>query len=101
MMLEKLYDWGYRWFLAPGRDWRTWLGHSTVVLLITWIGLWRGTHELGVSIVGFYFWSEILLQALPALIKGRKVKILDSWFDVFIPWVLFILSLGIYDRFIG
>lgn len=93
---KRIYDGIYRWFLAPGHDWRTWLGHSLVVLFFTWLGLLVGTHEIGVAAVGYYSLRELLDQALPKLVRGQPVDLIDSYFDVFIPWVLFVLSLSIY-----
>ncbi len=102
MNVLAIYDWLHRWFLAPGHSWRTWLGHGFVVLIITWVGFVAfDSHYPGVTIIGFYFWRELLEQILPRALAGRTVDVIDSWFDVFVPWVLFVASLAIWERIAG
>lgn len=93
---EKAYVLGKRWFLEPGHDWRTWIGHSFVVLVVTWAGFLCKSEIPGITIIGFYFWRELLEQALPKLLSHKKIDVIDSWFDVFIPFVLYIVSLNLW-----
>lgn len=107
-----------KWVLEPGNDWRTWLGHSFMVLLATATGAGVGAvigalapetstsaeaealgWEFGKGMFWYYFWREVFqflghrgLTGKPGLPKAERPPIHDYVLDFFFPLVTALLA---------
>jgi hypothetical protein len=92
-MIDRIKEVINRW--THGEDWRTWVAHSVIGLIIAFVfGLFGW---LGWQVAIAYYLIREIEQTFYSFVSKKPIDWFDNVMDVVVPTIVVLLGVGLFD----